>query len=65
MYLNKFRECQKSFINYFQGKLHKYPLVISESSKHSMKKPGKHITKKVKTEKLEDIGAKEETLENE
>ncbi len=30
-----------------------------------MKKPGKHIAKKVKTEKLEDIGAKEEILENE
>jgi hypothetical protein len=43
----------------------KYPLVISENIKYSMKKPGKNVAKKVKTEKLEEAGAKEETLDNE
>ena len=43
----------------------KYPSVISENIKYSMKKPGKNVAKKVKTEKLEEAGAKEETLDYE
>ena len=40
-------------------------MIINENIKHSIKKPGKNISKKVKTEKCEDAVAKEETLDNE